>query len=184
MDVARSGIGFDSHRFAAGRRLILGGVDVPFERGLAGHSDGDALCHAIADALLGAVADGDIGTHFPDTDPQWRDADSLCLLRTVARRVADRGADVVHVDATVVAQRPRLAAHVPRIRERLACALGIEIDAVSVKAKTAEQMGALGREEGIAVLAVATVRPRPGPPTDPTRAQAPRGGEVQNHAAP
>jgi 2-C-methyl-D-erythritol 2,4-cyclodiphosphate synthase len=153
----RTGIGFDVHPFADGRRLILGGVPIAHPRGLQGHSDADVLCHALADALLGAVADGDIGRHFPDTDPAWKDADSLKLLAAVAARVRALAGTVVNVDATVIAERPRIAAHVPAMRERLAAALGVGVACVSVKATTMEGLGALGRAEGIAVMAVATV---------------------------
>jgi 2-C-methyl-D-erythritol 2,4-cyclodiphosphate synthase len=152
--VIRAGLGVDTHRFAEGRRLVLGGVEIPFERGLAGHSDADVLAHAVADAVLGAAGLGDIGAHFPDTDPVWRDADSLELLRTVAGRVADAGWTVVHVDATVMLERPKLAPHRAAIAARLAEAVG---GSVSVKATTGEGMGFVGREEGVAALAVATL---------------------------
>jgi 2-C-methyl-D-erythritol 2,4-cyclodiphosphate synthase len=150
----RTGLGVDTHRFAEGRRLVLGGVEIPFERGLAGHSDADVLSHAVADALLGAAGLGDIGQHFPDTDPAWRDADSIALLRTVADRVREAGWLVVHVDATVVLERPKLAPHRDAIVARLADAVG---GSVSVKATTGEGMGFVGREEGVAALAVATL---------------------------
>jgi 2-C-methyl-D-erythritol 2,4-cyclodiphosphate synthase len=136
---------------------MLGGVEIPYALGLLGHSDADVLCHAISDALLGAVADGDIGRHFPDTDPRWRDADSLQLLATVAARVRARQASVVNIDATVLAEQPKLAPHVSAMRERLANAVGVPVDRISVKATTVEGLGALGRGEGIAVMAVATV---------------------------
>ncbi len=153
----RTGIGYDVHRLVAGRRLILGGIEIPHEVGLLGHSDADVLCHAIADALLGAVADGDIGKHFPDTDARWKDADSVRLLAAVAERVRAHRAVVMNVDATVLAERPKLAPHVPAMRARLAGALGLPVERVSVKATTVEGLGALGRREGIAVMAVATV---------------------------
>lgn len=153
----RTGIGFDAHRFAPDRPLILGGVRLEHPLGLAGHSDADVLCHAIADAILGAVADGDIGVHFPDTDPRWKGACSIDLLRTVGDRARGQGAAIAHVDATVLAEAPRLRPHVAAMRERIAGALGLEVSAVSVKATTVERMGALGREEGIAVMAIATV---------------------------
>ena len=146
----RSGIGIDSHRFAPGRRLVLGGVEIPSELGLAGHSDADVLAHAIADALLGAAGLGDIGQHFPDTDERWRDADSMELLRVVAGRV---GA-IEHVDATVMMERPKLSPHRDAIRASLEAALGC---AVNVKATTGEGMGFVGRGEGVAALAVATL---------------------------
>ena len=151
----RTGIGIDTHRFEAGRPLILGGVGIPGERGLAGHSDADVLTHAIVDALLGAAGLGDIGQHFPDTDEQWRGADSMALLRAVLERVAAAGWAVEHVDATVVLERPRLAPHRDAIRDSLAAALG----SVNLKFTTGERMGFVGREEGAAALAVVTLRP-------------------------
>jgi 2-C-methyl-D-erythritol 2,4-cyclodiphosphate synthase len=153
----RTGTGFDAHRLVAGRDLILGGVRVEFELGLAGHSDADVLCHAIADALLGAVADGDIGKHFPDNDPAWKDASSIGLLKETAERVRALSAEINNVDATIIAERPKLAPHVPEMRRNLADALGIPASHVSVKATTVEGMGSLGRGEGIAAMAVATV---------------------------
>ncbi|MCA1807974.1 MAG: 2-C-methyl-D-erythritol 2,4-cyclodiphosphate synthase [Kiritimatiellia bacterium] len=153
----RTGIGFDVHPLMVGRRLILGGVEIPHDLGLAGHSDADVLCHAVADALLGAVADGDIGMHFPDSDPRWKDADSLQLLAAVGRRLAGLRAQVVNVDATVIAEQPRLMPHRMLMCERLAGALGLPVDRVSVKATTMERLGSLGRREGIAAMAVATV---------------------------
>ena len=148
--MARTGIGVDSHAFAPGRRLVLGGVEIPHDAGLAGHSDADVLAHAITDALLGAAGLGDIGRHFPDTDPQWKDADSMELLRAVVARV---GA-VEHVDATVMMERPKLAPHRDAIRASLEAALGCT---VNVKATTGEGMGFVGRGEGVAALAVATL---------------------------
>jgi 2-C-methyl-D-erythritol 2,4-cyclodiphosphate synthase len=150
----RTGLGVDTHRFAEGRRLVLGGVEIPHERGLAGHSDADVLAHAITDALLGAAGLGDIGQHFPDTDPRWRDADSIALLREVVGRVDAEGWLIEHVDATVVLERPKLAPHRAAIAARLGEALGAS---VSVKATTGEGMGFVGREEGVAALAVATL---------------------------
>ena len=155
----RTGIGFDTHRLVEGRRLILGGVDIPHTHGLLGHSDADVLTHAIMDALLGAVAAGDIGQHFPDTDPQWAGADSLALLRAVVARLAAQGWRVGNVDATVLAERPKLLPHIPAMRERLAAAMGVGVGAVSVKATTVEGLGAIGRREGISAMAVATVFP-------------------------
>lgn len=155
--MVRTGLGYDSHRFAEGRPLILGGVRIPAERGLAGHSDADAVCHAVTDALLGAAAAGDIGSWFPDTDPRWKDADSLGLLRTVADDLRGRGHHPRHLDVTIILERPKLADYKPQIAGRLAAALGLDEAAVSVKAKTNEGMGFVGRGEGIAVLAVATV---------------------------
>ncbi len=149
----RTGIGIDTHRFEDGRRLVLGGVEIPGERGLAGHSDADVLTHAIVDALLGAASLGDIGELFPDTDELWRDADSMALLRDVLGRVQDAGWSVEHVDTTVVLERPKLAPHRDAIRESLASVLG----SVNVKFTTGEKMGFVGREEGAAALAVATL---------------------------
>jgi 2-C-methyl-D-erythritol 2,4-cyclodiphosphate synthase len=156
----RTGIGYDIHRLVAGRPLILGGVEISHPMGLLGHSDADVLTHAIMDALLGAVADGDIGRHFPDSDPRWKGADSLALLRQVVARLAANGWRVGNVDATVLAEAPRLAPHIATIRARLAEALGVPVTAVSVKATTVEGLGAIGRREGIAAMAVATVAPK------------------------
>ena len=156
----RTGIGFDTHRLVEGRKLVLGGVEIAHTLGLLGHSDADVLAHAIMDALLGAIADGDIGQHFPDTDAKWKDADSLKLLEAVVGRVRAQGWEVVNVDATVLAERPKLMPHIPAMRERLAQAMGVEVGAVSVKATTVEGLGAIGRQEGISAMAVATVRPR------------------------
>jgi 2-C-methyl-D-erythritol 2,4-cyclodiphosphate synthase len=152
--VTRVGLGIDSHRFAAGRPLVLGGVSIPHERGLDGHSDADVLAHAITDAILGAASMGDIGTHFPDTDERWRGADSIELLREIVRRVAAEGWRVEHVDATVMLERPKLAPHREAIMARLGEAVGAS---VHVKATTGERMGFVGREEGVAALAVATL---------------------------
>jgi 2-C-methyl-D-erythritol 2,4-cyclodiphosphate synthase len=151
------GIGYDSHRFADGRRLILGGVEIPHERGLDGHSDADVLTHAVIDALLGAAGLGDIGEHFPDTDERWRDADSVELLETVVAIVADAGLEMVNVDCTVVMEAPRLGPHKQAIRARLAGALGLSQARVNVKATTGEQMGFVGRGEGVAALAVVSL---------------------------
>jgi 2-C-methyl-D-erythritol 2,4-cyclodiphosphate synthase len=148
------GIGFDSHRFSEGRRLVLGGVEIPHERGLDGHSDADVLAHALSDALLGAAGLGDIGEHFPDTDERWRDADSIALLETVLATVAERGLSVVNVDCTVIMESPKLAPHRLAIRERLAAALGLAVERVNVKASTGERMGFVGRGEGVAALAL------------------------------
>jgi 2-C-methyl-D-erythritol 2,4-cyclodiphosphate synthase len=154
---ATTGIGWDSHRLVAGRPLILGGVTIEHELGLVGHSDADALTHAIIDALLGAAAMGDIGQHFPDTDERYRDADSMLLLRTVVATLAERGLAVAHVDATVVMERPKLAPYRDAIRAALADGLGVAPEHVSVKASTGEGMGFVGRGEGVAALAVATL---------------------------
>jgi 2-C-methyl-D-erythritol 2,4-cyclodiphosphate synthase len=156
----RSGIGYDSHRFQAGRRLVLGGVELEHDRGLAGHSDADVLTHAVIDALLGAGALGDIGRHFPDTDERYRDADSLELLRAAVAMLAERGLAVVNVDATVIIERPKLAPLRERMRVSLARALGVDVDRVNVKATRGEGMGFVGREEGAAALAVATLEER------------------------
>ncbi len=155
---ARTGIGYDSHRFAAGRRLVLGGVEVPgAERGLAGHSDADALTHAVIDALLGAAGLGDIGQHFPDDDERWRDADSIALLGEVCGFLGDRGWAVLHVDSTVICDAPKLAPQRDAMRARLAEAIGIAPLDVNVKFTTNEGMGFVGRGEGLAALASATV---------------------------
>jgi 2-C-methyl-D-erythritol 2,4-cyclodiphosphate synthase len=156
---ATTGIGWDSHRLAEGRRLVLGGVELAHDRGLAGHSDADVLAHAVIDALLGAAGQGDIGQHFPDTDERWRDADSMALLRTVVQRLAGRGLVVVHVDVTVLMERPKLGPHRAAIRASLAAGLGVAEAHVNVKATTGEGMGFVGRGEGVAALAVATVAP-------------------------
>ena len=155
----RSGIGFDTHRLVEDRKLILGGIEIPYSHGLLGHSDADVLTHAIMDALLGAIADGDIGQHFPDTDPKWKGADSVALLRAVTARLHEKGWRVYNVDATVLAERPKLMPHLPAMREKLAQAMQISIDSVSVKATTVEGLGAIGRREGISAMAVATVCP-------------------------
>jgi 2-C-methyl-D-erythritol 2,4-cyclodiphosphate synthase len=155
--VTRVGLGFDVHPFAEGRPLVLGGVAVPADRGLAGHSDADALTHAVADALLGALALGDLGEHYPDTDPRYRGVSSLRLLEGAVARVRAGGGRIVNVDATVVAEQPRLAGWLAAMREQLAATLGVAAARVSVKAKRAEGLGALGRREGIAALAVAAV---------------------------
>jgi 2-C-methyl-D-erythritol 2,4-cyclodiphosphate synthase len=155
-----SGIGYDCHRLVAGRRLILGGVEIPHELGLEGHSDADVLTHAVIDALLGAAGLGDIGEHFPDTDERYRDADSLVLLETVLMTVIAAGLEVVNVDCTVVLEAPRLAPHRQAIRERLARTLGLSPTRVNVKATTGEGLGFIGRGEGVAALAVASLRAR------------------------
>ncbi|MBS0328012.1 MAG: 2-C-methyl-D-erythritol 2,4-cyclodiphosphate synthase [Proteobacteria bacterium] len=150
----RIGSGFDAHAFAAGRPLVLGGVTVPFDRGLAGHSDADVLLHAIADAILGALALGDLGTHFPDGDPRWKDADSRRILRQAGSLAASARYAIVNVDATVIAQAPRLAPYVAAMRANVAADLGCETGAVSVKATTTDHLGFTGRGEGIAASAV------------------------------
>jgi 2-C-methyl-D-erythritol 2,4-cyclodiphosphate synthase len=154
----RIGHGFDAHRLAVGRPFVVGGVSVPFERGPLGHSDGDALAHAVADALLGACALGDLGRHFPPDDPRWAGADSVALLAAVATLVGAAGYEPYNIDATVVVEAPRLAPHLEAMRLRLAGALGIEVASVSVKAKTSDGMGYTGDGSGIAAYAVASVR--------------------------
>jgi 2-C-methyl-D-erythritol 2,4-cyclodiphosphate synthase len=155
---SRTGIGYDSHRLEAGRRLVLGGVEVPgAERGLVGHSDADALTHAVIDALLGAAGLGDIGQHFPDTDERWRDADSLDLLSQVCVFLEEHGFEITHVDATVICEAPKLGPLRDDIRRTLASTIGVSARAVNVKFTTNEGMGSIGRGEGIAALAVATV---------------------------
>lgn len=151
----RIGHGFDVHALAAGRKLVVGGVEIPFERGLAGHSDADVLLHAITDALFGAAALGDIGRHFPDTDPAYRGADSRKLLREAAARVRAAGYEIANVDATIIAQAPRMAPHVPAMVANIAADLGVDAARVNVKAKTTERLGFTGRGEGIAAEAVA-----------------------------
>ena len=153
----RVGIGVDVHAFADGRPLMLGGVVVSQDRGLGGHSDGDALVHAVIDALLGASGRGDVGGWFPSDDSRWAGADSLEMLRTVVETLRGEGWAVGNVDATVLAQRPRLFGHVAEMRERLAAALGVSVEAVSVKATTTDHLGALGRSEGVAAQAVALI---------------------------
>jgi 2-C-methyl-D-erythritol 2,4-cyclodiphosphate synthase len=158
---ALAGIGYDSHRLVEGRRLVLGGVEIPHERGLEGHSDADVLAHAVTDALLGAAGLGDIGEHFPDSDERWRDADSLALLATVVELLGARGMRPLNVDCTVVIEAPRLAPHRHAIRQRLAGALGLPPERVSVKATSGEGIGFVGRGEGVAALAVASVTTPP-----------------------
>ena len=153
----RVGLGFDLHPLIAGRPLILGGVTVPSEAGLDGHSDADVLAHAVGEALLGALALGDLGRHFADSDPRWRGVSSLLLLGHVMTLVRDRGATLVNVDATILAQAPKLVAHLPEMAKRLADVLGIPVERVSVKAKSPEGLGLLGRREGIAAMAVASL---------------------------
>ncbi|PYN26281.1 MAG: 2-C-methyl-D-erythritol 2,4-cyclodiphosphate synthase [Candidatus Rokuibacteriota bacterium] len=155
--MTRVGLGFDLHSLAAGRPLVLGGVTVESDRGLAGHSDADVLSHAVGEALLGALALGDLGRHFPDTDARYRGISSLTLLRHVVELVTARGGRLLNVDATVLAQAPRLAPLLPEMAKRLADVLGLEIDRVSVKAKSPEGLGLLGRQEGMAAMAVVSV---------------------------
>jgi 2-C-methyl-D-erythritol 2,4-cyclodiphosphate synthase len=150
----RVGIGYDIHRLVEGRTLVLGGVEIPFEKGLLGHSDSDVLIHAICDALLGAAALGDIGTHFPDSDPKWAGASSLDFLAHVVEMIVDRGFRVSNVDATVIAERPTLKPHIQAIRQQLASVLRVDVDQVSVKAKTGEGLESVGRGESMAAQAV------------------------------
>ncbi len=154
----RVGQGYDVHRLVEGRKLILGGAEIPFEKGLLGHSDADVLCHAIADAILGALALGDIGGHFPDSDPAYQGMSSLELLRRVVERVIPENARIVNVDATVVAQRPRVAPYIPAMRARLAKVLRVSVDRISVKATTTEGLGFEGLGEGISAQAVVLVK--------------------------
>ena len=154
----RIGQGFDVHALVAGRKLIIGGVTIPFERGLAGHSDADVLLHAICDALIGAAGLGDIGRHFPDTDPRYKGIDSRELLRAVARLLAEHHYAVVNIDSTIIAQAPKMAPHIAAMRANIAADLGVAADSVNVKAKTAEKLGLVGRGEGIVAEAVVLLR--------------------------
>ncbi len=158
--MTRVGIGYDSHRFVAGRPLVLGGVTIPHTHGLAGHSDADAVAHALTDAILGAAGAGNIGQLFPDTDPQWKDADSMELLRTAHELVRGRGFALAQADCSVIVERPKLAPHLGAMGAALAARLGVEPGAVNVKAKTNEGMGFIGRGEGLAVIAVAVLEAR------------------------
>lgn len=151
----RIGIGYDIHRLVDGRKLVLGGVEIPFEKGLLGHSDSDVLSHAICDALLGAAALGDIGSHFPDTDPKWAGASSLDFLARAAELIAERGYGIANIDATVLAERPKLRPHIQAMRESLASVLRIHVDQMNVKAKTNEGLESIGRGEAMAAQAVA-----------------------------
>jgi 2-C-methyl-D-erythritol 2,4-cyclodiphosphate synthase len=153
----RIGFGYDVHPFVSGRPLILGGIQIPYLFGLKGHSDADVLIHALCDALLGAIAEGDIGRHFPDTDPQYRDIQSTLLLKKVLAKVREKGFHPMNIDATIVAQKPKLSEYIPRMVKEIANVLEIEIERVNVKATTTEGLGFTGREEGIAAYAVALV---------------------------
>jgi len=153
----RAGIGHDLHRLAEGRKLVLGGIEVPFHKGPVGHSDGDALAHAICDALLGAAGLGDIGTHFPDTDPKWKDVSSLRFLERVRDLLAERQLRISHMDAVVITEKPKLGPHFPAMREALAKSLGISISAINLKAKTNEGVDAIGHGEAIAAQAIVTL---------------------------
>ena len=154
---ARCGIGYDLHRLAGGRRLIVGGVELPFDKGPVGHSDGDVLAHALCDALLGAAGLGDIGTHFPDSDPKWQGANSLIFLEHAKKLLTDNNFTIEHVDAVVIAEKPKLGPHFPKMREALAKALGVSTEKIHLKAKTNEGVDAIGRGEAIAAHVVATL---------------------------
>jgi 2-C-methyl-D-erythritol 2,4-cyclodiphosphate synthase len=154
----RIGQGFDVHALVEGRPLIIGGVTIPFERGLAGHSDADVLLHALCDALIGAAGLGDIGKHFPDTDPRYKGADSRELLRAVVRLLQERHFSVINVDSTIIAQAPKMAPHIPAMRANIAADLGLQVDEVNIKAKTAEKLGFVGRGEGIVAEAVVLIQ--------------------------
>lgn len=156
----RTGIGYDVHRFAEGRRMVLGGVDIPFDKGLLGHSDADVLLHAIADAMLGAAGLGDIGVHFPPSDEQWKDMDSTDIVAHSVRMLNENGWLLVNIDATIIAEAPKVNPHVPAMREKLMAVTGLDADAISIKATTNEGMGWIGREEGIAAIAVAMIAPQ------------------------
>jgi 2-C-methyl-D-erythritol 2,4-cyclodiphosphate synthase len=156
----RVGHGFDAHRLEAGRKFIMGGVEIAHDRGPAGHSDGDALAHAISDAILGAAALGDLGTHFPSSDERWRDANSMYLLAACVQMLADAGYQLANIDATIIAQRPVLAPHIAAIRATIASVLGVELTQVSLKAKTTDGMGFTGDGSGIAAHAVALIEKR------------------------
>jgi len=156
----RIGQGFDVHALVTGRKLIIGGVEIPHDRGLEGHSDADVLLHAICDALIGAAGLGDIGTHFPDTDPRYRGIDSRILLREVGSLLLTHGWQIVNIDSTVIAQAPRLAPHITAMRHNIADDLALPVSAVNVKAKTGEKLGLVGRREGIVAEAVALIEPR------------------------
>ena len=155
--MSRFGMGYDVHQLVEGRKLIIGGVDIPFEKGLLGHSDADVLLHAISDALLGAAALGDIGKHFPDTDERYKGADSLQLLEEVGRLLAEKGYTVGNVDATIVAQKPKMAPHIPVMRENIARVLHVDVDRINVKATTEEHLGFTGSGQGISAYAVAGI---------------------------
>jgi len=151
------GIGYDVHQLVEDRKLILGGVEIPHAKGLQGHSDADVLMHAICDAILGALGENDIGHFFPNTDPRWRNAPSRRFLHEAAKQVEFRGGSIVNIDATLIAQQPKLASHIPRMKENIAEALAIKLQRIGIKATTNEHLGFVGREEGIAAMAVASV---------------------------
>ena len=155
--IIRIGNGYDVHRLVTGRKLVLGGVDIPHSTGLDGHSDADALLHALCDALLGAVGAGDIGSHFPDTDPKWKGISSLVLLEQVTANCRDKGFEIVNIDTIIVAQKPKLAPFLPEMQKNIAQAMGIDIGQINIKATTTEKLGYLGREEGIAAHAICLI---------------------------
>jgi len=156
----RCGIGYDLHRLEPGRKLLIGGLHIPFDKGPAGHSDGDVVAHALCDALLGAAGLGDIGTHFPDTDPKWKNADSMQFLEHAARLLDEKEFSIEHVDAVVILEKPKLGPHFPQMREKLAKALSVTSDRIHLKAKTNEGVDAIGRGEAIAAWVVATIEVR------------------------
>lgn len=158
--MTRFGMGYDVHQLVENRKLIIGGVDIPYEKGLLGHSDADVLLHAISDALLGAAALGDIGKHFPDTDPRYKGADSLKLLEEVGNLLAEKGYVVGNVDATIVAQKPKMLPHIPQMRGNIARVLRVDIDQINVKATTEEHLGFTGSGQGISSYAVAGIEPK------------------------
>lgn len=160
-DIPRTGIGYDVHRFIDGRPCILGGVEIPFGRGLDGHSDADVVLHAIADAMLGAAALGDIGRHFPPSDPQWAGVDSGRIARRAVELLGEVGMEPVHIDVTVVAEAPRVNPHLEAMQSSIGAAVGLPPASISIKATTNERMGFIGREEGIAAIAVATIAAKP-----------------------
>ncbi|MBA4349075.1 MAG: 2-C-methyl-D-erythritol 2,4-cyclodiphosphate synthase [Thermodesulfovibrio sp.] len=153
----RIGIGYDSHKLVEGRKLLLGGVDIPFEKGLSGHSDGDVLCHAIIDALIGAMGEGDIGKHFPDTDNKWKDASSISLLKQTVDKIKSKGFEIVWIDTIIITEKPKLAQYMDSMKHAISQA-GIPSSALNIKAKTNEGMGFIGRGEGIAAQAVCLLR--------------------------
>jgi len=155
--MTRSGIGYDLHRLAPGRKLIIGGIEVPFDKGPVGHSDGDVLSHALCDALLGAACLGDIGTHFPDTDPKWKGASSLLFLEHTRKLLDEKSLRILHLDAVVILERPKLGPHFPAMRQALAKSLGISQEQINLKAKTNEGTGEIGRGEAIAAQTIATL---------------------------
>jgi len=154
----RTGIGFDVHAFAENRKLIIGGIVIPFEKGLAGHSDADVLLHAICDALLGSLALGDIGKHFPDTDPKFKNADSTRLLTEVYKLVETKGYELVNIDSVILLEKPKISPYIEKMRERIASILNSDIDKISVKATTTERLGFTGREEGVAAMATVLIK--------------------------